>query len=132
MAYGHDADVQKSVQIALAAQSMIPRLDADRSKLYGDLIYAALSDAAKRELRSMDLSKYEWQSDWVREWVAHGRDEGQLQGRSDLVLRQLTLRFGAIGSEVQSHIRAASLAELDAIGERLLTAGTLEQALGGR
>jgi hypothetical protein len=51
----------------------------------------------------MDPHKYEYQSDFARRYVAEGR---------------------AIGE--------ASIAELDEIGERLLTAQTLDEALGSR
>jgi hypothetical protein len=35
-----------------------------------------------------------------------------------------------LNAEVENRIRAASVAELDAVGERLLFATTLQQALG--
>ena len=53
-----------------------------------------------------------------------------LKGRVDLVMRQLTLRFGSLPEEAQTRISAASIEELNAIGERLLTAQTLGEALG--
>jgi hypothetical protein len=45
-------------------------------------------------------------------------------------MRQLAARFGCIESQVDEQIRRASVAELDAIGERLLTARSLQDALG--
>jgi hypothetical protein len=47
-----------------------------------------------------------------------------------LIARLLTLRFGPLGASEQSRILAASIAELDAMGERLLTSRTLDEALG--
>jgi len=44
----------------------------------------------------------------------------------------LAVRYGPLTDEVQAGIRAASIAELDAIAERLLTASTLQEALGQR
>jgi hypothetical protein len=38
-------------------------LDADRSRLYFDLVLASLSEAARRELQTMDPAKYEYQSE---------------------------------------------------------------------
>jgi hypothetical protein len=58
--------------------------------------------------------------------------KGIAQGRADLLTRQLTLRFGALPAEAHTRISAASIAELDAIGERLLTASTLDEALQQR
>ena len=44
-------------------------------------------------------------------------------------MRLLTVRFGPLSSEVQAQIASSSVDELDAIAERLLTAGNLQEAL---
>jgi hypothetical protein len=103
-------------------------LDEDRSRLYFDLVLASLSEAARKELRTMDPAKYEYQSDFAKHYVAQGKAEGELRGRAGLITRQLTLRFGPLPPEALSRIATASIEELDAIGERLLTARTLEEA----
>lgn len=126
MAHGKDADIDKCVQIAFAAQQVSLGLDDDRSRLYFDLVLSHLSEAARRALQAMDPAKYEYQSDFARRYVAQGRAEG----RADLIVKLLTQRFGPIPPPVQSRIAAASLAELDELGERLLTAKTLQEALG--
>ena len=126
MAHGKDADTDKSLRIALVAQLASLNLDEDRSRLYCDLVLNSLSEAARRALQSMDMSKYEYQSDFARKFVAQGR----MEGRAELVIRLLGLRFGALGEDVKSRLSASSVSELDAIGERLLTAGTLQEALG--
>ena len=138
IAHGKDVDIDKSVQIASAARLASRGLDAERSKLYFDLTMASLSEAARREFLNMDLSKYEYQSDFAKHYVAQGKAlgeangeaRGEARGRLALVIRQLTLRFGAPGDAVQSKLAQSSIAELDAIGERLLTATTLQEALG--
>ena len=133
IAHGDDADTAKSVRIAFAAELASRGLDPDRSILYFDLIMASLSEAARRELRTMDPAKYEYQSDFAKRYVAQGKAEGRLEGqavgKAALVVRQLTLRFGVLGDDVETRIAQASIAELDAIGERLLTAATVEEAL---
>jgi hypothetical protein len=130
MAHGQDADYGKAVQIALAAQIASLGVDEDRSRLYLDLVLASLSEAARRELGTMDPAKYEYQSEFAKRYVAQGKAEGKLEGRADLVTRQLTLRFGSLPSVALAHIASASIEELDAIGERLLTARTLQEAFG--
>jgi hypothetical protein len=40
------------------------------------------------------------------------------------------LRFGALSDEARTYVQRASIAELDDIGERLLTAQSLQDALG--
>lgn len=126
MAHGKDADIGKSAQIALAAQMASLGLDEDRSNLYFDLVLSSLSEAARRALQTMNPAKYEYQSEFAKRYVAQGRAEG----RADLIVKQLTQRFGPIPQAVQSRIAAASLAELDELGGRLLTAKTLQEALG--
>ena len=84
----------------------------------------------------MDPAKYEYQSEFAKRYVAQGRaegkSEGKAEGRADLIARQLALRFGAPGDEVRVRLRTASIEELDMIGERLLTARSLQEALGTR
>jgi hypothetical protein len=130
MAHGQDTDTGKSVQIALAAQMASLGLDEDRSRLYFDLILASLSEAARRELQTMDPGKYEYQSDFAKRYVAQGEANGERSGRAALVIRLLALRFGALTDAVQTQIAQSSITELDAIGERLLMAHTLQEALG--
>ena len=98
--------------------------------MYFDLVLASLSEAARQELQNMDPAKYEYQSEFARRYVAQGRAEGKSEGRADLIARQLALRFGAPDDEVRVRLRTASMEELDMIGERLLTARSLQEALG--
>lgn len=130
MAHGQDADTEKSVRIALAAESAVAGLDPDRSKLYFDLVRRSLSEAARRALQAMDPRKYEYQSDFAKRYVAEGEAKGEVKGRASVVARQLALRFGPLTREVETRIAEASIAELDGIAERLLTAQTLHEALG--
>lgn len=77
----------------------------------------------------MDPAKYEYQSDFARRYVAQGEAQGEAKGRAALVIRQLALRFGPLTDALQARIAEASITELDAIGERLLAAQTLQEAL---
>lgn len=81
IAHGRDADIRKSVRIALAARLASASLDEDRSVLYLDLILASLSEAARGELQSMKPAGYEFQSDIARRSAAQGRQEGREEGR---------------------------------------------------
>ena len=132
IAHGRSVETGKAVRIAIAAQQASVELDEDRSRLYFDLVLASLSEAARQELQNMDPAKYEYQSEFARRYVAQGRAEGKSEGRADLIARQLALRFGAPGDEVRVRLRTASIEELDMIGERLLTARSLQEALGTR
>ncbi len=74
----------------------------------------------------MDPAKYEFQSDFAKRYIGLGRAEG----RAALLQRQLTSRFGPLPPEVAERLATATIDELDAIGERLLSAPSLEEALG--
>jgi hypothetical protein len=138
IAHGRDDDVSLAAQIARAAHGATLVLDAERGRMYFDLVLASLSDAAQRELRAMDPAKYEYQSDFAKRYIGLGRAEGQTEGRAEgqaegraaLLQRLLTRRFGPLPAETIERLSAATIDELDAIGERLLSAATLEEALG--
>jgi hypothetical protein len=80
----------------------------------------------------MDPAKYQYRSDFAKRYIGLGRAEGQAEGRAALLQRQLTRRFGPIPADAVERLSAATIDELDAIGERLLTARSLEEALGPR
>jgi hypothetical protein len=46
------------------------------------------------------------------------------------VIRLLVSRFGSLPQQAEARIAEASLEELDQMGDRLLTAQTLDEALG--
>lgn len=58
-------------------------------------------------------------------WLQKGRAEG----RAELVLRQLARRFGPLSADAEARVRAASVDELDRMGERVLDAASLEEVL---
>jgi hypothetical protein len=101
-------------------------------------VAGCLSEAARQELESMYTGKYEYISDFARRYFgqgraegrAEGKAEGEILGRAEVTLRQLSVRFGVLSEEAQSRIRSANLPELDALAERVLSAGTLSEALG--
>jgi hypothetical protein len=54
------------------------------------------------------------------------RAEGRIQGQVEVLLRQMARRFGPVPPAVESRVRAATPAELEAWTDRILTAPTLE------
>jgi hypothetical protein len=125
MAHGQDRDAEKALRIALAAMAASIGLDAERSTLYLDLVLASLSGAAREALQSMDPAKYEYQSEFARRYFS----EGKAEGKAEVVLKQLALRFGPLAEDLVERVRAASAAELDVFAERLLTARRIEDVL---
>jgi hypothetical protein len=121
MAHGGDDDAERSIRIATVARSVTSSLDADRSKLYFDLILHSLSEAAREALITMEIRKYEYQSEFARRYVK--------EGRAEMVSHLLGRKFGALDAEIQRLIAQSSSPELEAMADRLLTAGTLSEVL---
>ncbi len=144
MAHGQDTDTRKAAQIARSAQLASLGLDADRGRLYFDLVANALSEAARRALQTMDPAKYEFQSEFARRYISLGREEGRAEGkaegkvegkaegRAEILIRQLALRFGPLPPVVEARIRSAGIDELDRLAVQVLTAHTLQEALATR
>lgn len=138
MAHGGGVDTTKAVQIALAAEGALLGLDAQRSTLYSDMLFSALSEAARRALRAMNLPKYEYRTEFAKRYYgagmaegkAEGIAEGRAEGRAEFAIRLLTRRFGELPGSIRDRIHGASIDELDRIGDRLLTADSLTEALG--
>jgi hypothetical protein len=58
-----------------------------------------------------------------------GFREGLQKGRLEILMKQLSIRFGALSDATVARLYAAGLAELDLWAERVLTAPTLEEVL---
>jgi predicted transposase/invertase (TIGR01784 family) len=76
-------------------------------------------------LRMLDLKTTDiTQSRFYQEVVEVGRQEGLqaglLAGEADLILRQLTRKYGTLTPEVNQQIKALTIAELGDLGEALL------------
>jgi hypothetical protein len=138
MAHGRTSDVTRAIEIAVAAQGAVGGLDSDRSRIYLDLIMNSVGEAARCALNAMDPRKYVFQSDFARHYIAlgkaegieEGRAEGRMEERAALISRLLAIRFGTLDPEIQGRIQRATPTELEVIGDRVLTARSLEEALG--
>ncbi len=70
----------------------------------------------------MNVKKHEYQSEFARLYYEHGR--------TDILLKMLTTRYGVLPPAVADQVRSASATEQEGIAERVLTAETLEKAMG--
>lgn len=122
-----NADVALSERIASAAILAIARLDGDRCKLYLDLLSKSIFKRRKELEVKMNSLGYRYQSEFARHYVAEGKAEGLREGCIDVILKQLTARFGSLPDRIQTRVRGAQDAELAIIAERVLTARTLKQ-----
>ncbi|HVW70845.1 MAG TPA: DUF4351 domain-containing protein [Steroidobacteraceae bacterium] len=133
--HGQNLDIPLVARIASTAIVASADIDAERSRMYLDLILISLLKNAPEAVEAtMNSLGYEYQSDFARRYFAEGKaegwTEGKAEGRLELVLKQLALRFGPLTEVTQASLQKAQSAQLDAVAERVLTARTLEEALG--
>lgn len=60
---------------------------------------------------------------------SEGRNEGRKEGLEEGLLKLLRARFGDVPEAAVARIQAASIAQLDAWLDRILTAATLDDVL---
>ncbi len=101
MAHG---DSEHGAAVADAVLPAILELDDDRSRLYYDLVYNSLNDAARRALEEK-MKGYEYQSDFAKKYVAEGRTEE--------AARSLLTVFRVRGFAVPDAARERILAQKD-------------------
>lgn len=112
MAHG---ETEQGAAIAAAVLPAILKLDDDRAKLYHDLMYTFVNEAARRRMEM--IKGYEYQSDFAKKYVAEGRAEGLTQGlaqgRSQEAARNLLSVLRVRGIAVPDAARERILAETD-------------------
>ena len=77
----------------------------------------------------MNSLGYEYQGDFARRYVAEGRTEGLIEGRTGTILRLLARRFGILTEADQARIRGAEDAVLDKVENAMMLATTLDEIL---
>jgi Domain of unknown function (DUF4351) len=123
-------DTTLAARIASTAITASAGVDAERSKMYLDLIYTVLAEGIPGLLEAtMNSFGYEYRSDFALRYIGEGRAQGNTEARIDIILKQLALRFGPLTDAVQAWIRQAQAAQLDALLEQVVTARTLDEAL---
>ena len=132
--HGQSTDIQMVARIVAAAIVASANIDAEHSELYHDLILISLSENAPEALETtmnpltnpfMNSLGFEYQSDFIRRHFC----QGKVEGRVEIVLKLLALRFGPLSEAVQARVRSAQYMEIDAVVERILTAQSLEETL---
>jgi hypothetical protein len=96
---------EQGVTIAAAVLPAIHGLDDDRGRLYLDLVYNSLNEAARRALETL-MKDYEYQSDFAKKYVAQGRAEGRTAEAARAVLTVLRVRGLAVSDAVRERILA--------------------------
>jgi hypothetical protein len=84
----------------------------DRTRLYYDLVYNSLNEAARRALEIL-MKGYEYQTDFAKKYVAQGRAEGRTEGRTEEAARNLLAVLRVRGIAVPDAVRERILAQKD-------------------
>jgi hypothetical protein len=101
-------------------------VDAERSDVYLDLVLGALGVAARTALEAVVASKYEYQSEFARNYIAKGLAEGEARGEANALLRVLVARGFTVDEPTERRVRACSdLATLERWLTRAVTVATL-------
>jgi len=115
--------------IAAAVLPAIQGLDEERARFYGDLVYNALNEAARRALEAM-MKGYEYQSDFAKKYVAQGRDEGRAEEAARAVLTALRVRGIAVPDAARERILAEKdPAQLERWLERAILAASVAEVM---
>lgn len=68
----------------------------------------------------------DWTEQWKREGLEKGIEKGRQQEASAMLLRFLTKRFGPVDEATRQKVEAAPVEQLEAWGDRVLDAGSLD------
>ncbi|MBI5481959.1 MAG: hypothetical protein HY906_24100 [Deltaproteobacteria bacterium] len=129
LAHGREAG---GAQVALAAIAAAVRLDAERARLYHDLVMQHLGEAVRAELEAlMATGKYEYQSEFARQYIAEGEAQGELKGKAEALLAVLAARgFPPTDEQRERILSCRDLATLDRWVWRAASAASVDEALG--
>jgi hypothetical protein len=119
----HDPEV--AVKVATVASEAIEALDADRRALYSDMMWAALSAAARKALEMIPQG-YQWQSEPMQTAARNAHLETKVKD----VLTVLEVRSFTIDDELRRRVeRCDDLETLERWHRQAILAKSIEEAL---
>ncbi len=81
LAHARHSSAVDSAQLALTALRGLELLDAERGRLYSDMVLSQLNAAAQEALEAyMESEGYELQSEWAKGHYARGLEKGHAAG----------------------------------------------------
>lgn len=88
-----------------------------------------LEQQLRHDVAAVDPKEKEmYITNWDRIMFDQGIEEGKIQGRIEMILRQLKLKFGSVSSETETQLsRIEDIDKLDEIGDSLLTINSLDE-----
>jgi hypothetical protein len=126
IAHGNEAHAEVLGRAALLATL---RLSDERQVLYSDLVFAALSEAARAALEDlMAGGTYEFQSDFAKKHQAKGRAEGRAEGEAKALLAVLEARGLRPSDEARARIVACTdSAQLEAWIRKAVSVASVDE-----
>jgi hypothetical protein len=118
-------------QVGRVAAEAARTLDAERRRLYTDLILKHLNRAARRALEKLMIKDWQPESEFLR--AIDARQEAAIEARGEarglrrVLADQLKRRFGPLPDEVAQRVANAKLDELNVWTMALLEAKTLAE-----
>ncbi|HWM69965.1 MAG TPA: hypothetical protein VNO35_25535 [Steroidobacteraceae bacterium] len=129
--HGQSANISLAKRIVSAAIVASADIDAERSRLYFDLMLISISPNILKatEATTMNSLGFEYQSTFARRYYGQGKAEGKAEGRIQLILELLASCFGPLTEAAQTRVRSAQDALSPVVVERMLKSKTLEEAV---
>jgi hypothetical protein len=104
----------------------IAGVDAGRREIYTRLIRATASPAVRRALEELMATVF--RDEFVDGLLDQGRAQGQAEGEAAMLLRVLAARGFTVPDDIRQRVQSCTdLAQLEAWGDRAVTAGSLEE-----
>ncbi|MDO5101590.1 MAG: DUF4351 domain-containing protein [Lautropia sp.] len=124
-----EPDPEKQAKYLDFLDKALPLTDNERQQYERDFpqeqhIMATLTERWKAEGRQDGIRQGIQQG--IQQGIEQGIQQGEQQGRQQLLIRMLEKRFGSLDVGTVERLQAASTAELDQWGERILDAEHLE------
>jgi hypothetical protein len=116
------------LDIARAVLGAVGGVDDERARLYVDLVFSRLNDAAKSAFEALMQGNYEYQSDFARKYYGQGRQEGRCEEAREAVLEVLDARGFEVAPELRQRVQScADLAQLKAWHRKALVASSVDE-----
>jgi predicted transposase YdaD len=125
-------------RVLLTSLQMLARLglDAARTRLISGFIdtylHLTAHEQAQYEAELAELTPQEQEAtmelttSWKEEGIQEGLREGKQKATRNLIIRQLTRRFGALAPELEARIGELSLPQLETLAEELLDFASID------